>query len=99
MAPVAQEPVELLREGIEQHRGGKLDRAAELYRQALNADPAEADALHLLGVIAHQCADHAAAIERIKQAIAINGRAAAYHSNLGVAYRSLKRTAEALAAF
>jgi tetratricopeptide (TPR) repeat protein len=99
MAPVAQEPVQLLREGIEQHRGGKLDRAAELYRQALNADPAEADALHLLGVIAHQRADHAAAIERIKQAIAINGRSAAYHSNLGVAYRSLKRTAEALAAF
>jgi tetratricopeptide (TPR) repeat protein len=99
MEPVAEETTQLLREGIEQHREGKLDRAAELYRQALEAAPADADALHLLGVIAHQRADHAAAIYRIKQAIAINGRSAAYHSNLGVAYRAIKRTAAALAAF
>lgn len=99
MRALVQEPAKLLREGIEHHKQGMLDQAARLYEQALEAEPSEADALHLLGVIAHQRGDHAAAIERIRRAIAIVGHNAAYHSNLGVAYRSLGRTGEALAAF
>jgi tetratricopeptide (TPR) repeat protein len=99
MEAIAREPAKLLREGIELQRQGQLDRAALLYEQALELEPLEADALHLLGVIAHQRGDHAAAVERIRRAIAINSRSPAYHSNLGVAYRSLGRTGEALAAF
>jgi tetratricopeptide (TPR) repeat protein len=99
MRALAQEPAKLLREGIEHHKNGMLDQAARLYEQALEAEPSEPDALHLLGVIAHQRGDHAAAIERIRRAIAIDGHSAAYYSNLGVAYRSLGRTGEALAAF
>jgi tetratricopeptide (TPR) repeat protein len=98
MSALAQKPAKLLREGIEHHRQGMLDQAARLYEQALEVEPSEADALHLLGVIAHQRGDHAAAIERIRRAIAINAENAAYHSNLGVAYRSLGRTGEALSA-
>jgi tetratricopeptide (TPR) repeat protein len=98
MGALAEEPAKLLREGIELHKRGMLDRAASLYEQALQVEPSEADALHLLGVIAHQRGDHPSAIERIRRAIAIDGSPAAYHSNLGVAYRSLGRTAEALTA-
>ena len=72
MRALAQEPANLLREGIEHHKQGMLDQAARLYEQALEVEPSEADALHLLGVIAHQRGDHAGAIERIRRAIAIN---------------------------
>ncbi|HEV3301844.1 MAG TPA: tetratricopeptide repeat protein, partial [Planctomycetaceae bacterium] len=99
MRALAQEPAKLLHEGIEHHKHGMLDQAARLYEQALEVEPSQADALHLLGVIAHQRGDHAAAIERIRRAIGINGHNAAYYSNLGVSYRSLGRTGEALAAF
>jgi tetratricopeptide (TPR) repeat protein len=98
MGVLAGEPAQLLREGIEHHRRGMLDRAARLYEQALEAEPSEADAHHLLGVIAHQRGDHATAVERIRRALALDETNAAYHSNLGVAYRSLGRTADALAA-
>jgi tetratricopeptide (TPR) repeat protein len=98
MGALAQDAANLLREGLEQHRQGRLDGAARLYEQALEDNPSEADALHLLGVIAHQRGDHAAAVERIRRAIAIDAPHAHYHSNLGVAYRSLGRTAEAVTA-
>jgi tetratricopeptide (TPR) repeat protein len=98
MGVLAGEPAQLLREGIEHHRRGMLDRAARLYEQALESEPAEADAHHLLGVIAHQRGDHVAAVERIRRALTFDETNAAYHSNLGVAYRSLGRTAEALTA-
>ncbi|HET6327910.1 MAG TPA: tetratricopeptide repeat protein [Planctomycetaceae bacterium] len=99
MEALANEPAKLVREGIEHHKQGKLDRAARLYEQALAAEPSEADAMHLLGVIAHQRGDHAAAVQGIRRAIAISDRNATYHSNLGVAFRSLGQTGEALAAF
>lgn len=98
MGVLAGEPAQLLREGIEHHRRGRLDRAARLYEQALEAEPSEADAHHLLGVIAHQWGDHATAVDRIRRAIALDEANASYHSNLGVAYRSLGCTDDALAA-
>ena len=36
---------------IDMHRAGQLDRAAECYRQALQADPQNADAWHFLGAL------------------------------------------------
>ncbi|HEV8004125.1 MAG TPA: tetratricopeptide repeat protein, partial [Planctomycetaceae bacterium] len=99
MEALAAEPAKLVREGIEHHKQGRLNRAAALYEQALEIEPLEADARHLLGLIAHQRGDHAAAIDGIRRAIAINERNATYHSNLGVACRSLGKTTESLAAF
>jgi tetratricopeptide (TPR) repeat protein len=98
MEALTQEPAQLLREAIEHHKQGRLDRAARLYEQVLEDTPRDADALHLLGVIAHQRGDHTAAVERIRRAIAIDDQSASYHSNLGVACGALGRSAEALAA-
>jgi hypothetical protein len=39
--------------GLQEHRRGRLDQAARLYRNVLRARPDHADALHLLGVVAH----------------------------------------------
>jgi predicted O-linked N-acetylglucosamine transferase (SPINDLY family) len=56
-------------EGIQHHQAGRLAEAEAQYRQALAADAAHAEALHLLGLIAHQCGHHDAAIQLISQAI------------------------------
>jgi Flp pilus assembly protein TadD len=40
--------------GLAHHRAGRLERAAALYRKALEKDPDRAEALHLLGVVAYQ---------------------------------------------
>ena len=87
---------ELLSEGVTLHKLGKLDEAAEFYHRSLRDNPRDAEAFHLLGVIAHQRGDQATAIRRIRQAVAIDGPKAVYLSNLGVAYRTSGRTAEAI---
>ncbi|MEX2643855.1 MAG: tetratricopeptide repeat protein [Acetobacterales bacterium] len=43
-----------LHRALEAHRAGRLDHAERDYRRALKADPDDADALHLLGVLLHQ---------------------------------------------
>jgi glucose-6-phosphate 1-dehydrogenase len=53
--------------------------------------PDHADALHLLGVLEHQCGQHARAAELIRRAVARNPAAPAYHANLAEVYRALGR--------
>ncbi|MGQ0662460.1 MAG: tetratricopeptide repeat protein [Pseudomonadota bacterium] len=84
---------------LEHHRSGRLREAEVAYRQVLDVDPAHADALHLLGVIAHQVGNHQAAIEIIGQAIAIDARVAEYHHNFGLALEAGGRLDDAVAAW
>lgn len=60
---------QLLHSALSLHQQGKLDQAEALYRQALIQHPAQPDALHYLGVIAHQRGDHTTASRLIRQAI------------------------------
>ena len=39
---------------VQSHRAGNLAHAEQIYRRILSGDPCHCDALHLLGVIAHQ---------------------------------------------
>ena len=39
---------------LEKHQQGFPDQAAQLYLKVLSREPEHADALHLLGVVAHQ---------------------------------------------
>jgi len=86
-----------LDQAVAYHRAGQLDQAERLYQQILQADPQHADALHLLGVVSSQSGKYAAAIDYITRAIGVNPRVAAFHSNLGIAYRELKRLDDAVA--
>ena len=74
---------------LEKHEQGLLDRAAQLYLKVLSREPEHANALHLLGVVAHQQGRHAEAIGLIRQALAKKPGVAMYHANLAEAYRSL----------
>ena len=47
-------PSDLLARALPYHRAGDLDRAEPLYRQALECDPSNADAWHLLGELCTQ---------------------------------------------
>ncbi len=90
---------EVLNVALEHQRGGRLSQAEQLYRQVLRADPRNADALHLLGVIAVKVGKHERAIQYISQAIRLYGSDAAFHVNLGEAYRKLCKNEEAIQCF
>ena len=89
--------VNAFHEAIERHQRGQLDEAALIYREILAAQPDQPDALHLLGVVAHQQGDNVRALDWIGRAIARNPRAAAYHANLAEVYRALGQLDRAVA--
>jgi tetratricopeptide (TPR) repeat protein len=78
---------QVMQQAFNHHQYGRLDEAAELYRQVLAAYPEHADALHLLGVVMHQQGSHAQACELMGRAIAANPGVAVYYANLAEAYR------------
>ena len=80
-------------------RAGRYAEAETMYRQVLTVDPSNFDALHLLGVLAHQVGKHRHAIEFISQAIQQNPSNPFVQNNLGEAYRALGRPDEALACY
>ncbi len=95
---VAAVPPELM-EAVRAHQAGRLDAAEALYRRILSQAPRQRDALHLLGVIAHQRGDQARAVSLIDRAIAVDGRDPAFHNNRGTALLALGRLEAAEAAF
>jgi predicted TPR repeat methyltransferase len=86
-----------LQQAVALHQQGLLEPAQALYRQVLELDPVQFDALHLLGVIARQQGDAPTAIALISRAIAIDGAQAKAHCNLGVALLDAGRADDALA--
>jgi predicted TPR repeat methyltransferase len=86
-----------LQQAVELHQQGRLEPAQALYRQVLDLNPRQFDALHLLGVIARQQGDAPTAIALISQAIDIDGQQPKAHTNLGTALLDAGRADEALA--
>jgi len=90
---------EMLQAGLAHHEAGRLQQAEQHYRQVLQAEPRNADALHLLGVLALQCGHAQVAVEYISAAIRIAGDRAAYHTNLAEALRVLGQWDDARRAY
>jgi predicted TPR repeat methyltransferase len=83
-----------------QHQtAGRLPQAESIYQQILQADPNQPDALHLLGVIAHQVGKSNIAVDLITQALAINPNLAEAHNNLGNTLKDLGNLDEAEASY
>lgn len=87
----------LLQQAVELHQQGRLEPAQALYRQVLELNPRQFDALHLLGVIARQQGDFNTAITLISRALEVDNAQAAPHCNLGVALLDAGRADDALA--
>ena len=90
---------EALEIAVQHHQSGRLQAAEQIYRQILQAEPNQAHAIHLLGVIASQVGKYEIAIQYIQRAIGLNGAEAGFHNNLGEAYRALHRIPEAVACY
>jgi len=80
---------------VAHHQAGRLAEAEAQYRKILQAAPRHGDAWHLLGVVALQRGNNAAAVELITEAIRIRS-SEHYYSNLGNALKALGRRNEAI---
>lgn len=80
-------------------RAGDLPKAEDLYLQVLQEDPTNADAHHLLGLIALQVGKGTIARELIQTAVELDDSQALYQSNLGATYYSEQEYAKAEEAF
>ncbi|MBF0587522.1 MAG: tetratricopeptide repeat protein [Magnetococcales bacterium] len=88
-----------LQSGISHHQAGDLQQAESIYRQILAADPNQADALNLLGLIALQVEAFDQAIPLIERAIELQPNEAEAHGNLGNAYRETGQLNKAVARY
>ena len=90
---------ELISEGLEHHREGRLAAAQQVYVQAVKADPDNTEALNLLGILAHQSGNHNHAETLLRRAISGGPKIAKYHGNLGTVLDALGRADEALQSY
>ena len=91
--------LEALKQALEHHQAGRRREAETLYREVLAHDPRNADALHLLGMLAYESGRHATATSYLAEAISVNPRVAPFHHGLGTALEAQGRFAEALVCF
>jgi predicted O-linked N-acetylglucosamine transferase (SPINDLY family) len=80
-------------------QSGRLAEAEALLRKILQAQPAQFDALLLLGVVKAQRGDHGEAIRLIRKAIAGNPSSPFAHLSLGDVLHDSKQLAAALASY
>lgn len=96
MAPPLQTPIKLtrssatfpteqiLRKAVAAQQAGQADRAATLYRSLLAIDPAEADGLHLMGLLRHQTGAADGGEPGIRRALRADPEFAFAANNLGL---------------
>jgi protein O-GlcNAc transferase len=90
--------VDQLSTALAHHRAGRLNEAERLYRLVCAADPKNARAFHLLGVVAHQLGRPDAA-DLVGRAIALRPNVAEARNDHGVILAAHGRLGEAAAAF
>jgi protein O-GlcNAc transferase len=74
---------ETLALAVRYHQAGHLQAAERIYRQILAADPNEASAWHLLGVLNAQLGRHQPGVEYIQRALTLNPGCVEAHFDLG----------------
>jgi protein O-GlcNAc transferase len=67
---------------LDLHQAGRVGEARILYQRILDADPEQADAHHLLGVLCGMAGDVAGARRRIARAVALAPARPDFHGNL-----------------
>jgi predicted O-linked N-acetylglucosamine transferase (SPINDLY family) len=93
MAPIP----EALAIAIQHHQAGRLQAAEQIYRQILAAEPNQADAIHLLGVVASQAGRLDDAVACYRRALDLKPDSAEVYNNLGIAFREQGKLDDAVA--
>lgn len=88
-----------LADALEHHKRGRLSEAEAGYRQVLQTTPDEPEALHRLGVIAHQLGRNELALQLIDRATAVNPVHPTYHHDAGIVLHALGRIDDAIARY
>ncbi|MBC8285896.1 MAG: tetratricopeptide repeat protein [Nitrospinae bacterium] len=88
-----------LESAVSHHVAGQFQKAERIYRKILRVDPNQADALHLLGVTAHQKGNDKLAVDLISKSLAINPGFADAHNNLGDALQELGELDNAVSSY
>lgn len=84
-----------LQTAMAQHQAGNLAQAEALYKQVLQAMPNQADALHLLGLIAKQKGDLSSAAQLMRKALLYKPDYVEAYVNLGATFQDLEKLNEA----
>ena len=87
---------DLIRSGLDLHKKGKYNEAAQIYEKALKRESNNFDALQLMGVLSAQTKKYLKAVNYLTKALEINPTHAACFSNRGNALMELGRLDEAL---
>lgn len=82
---MADDAASRIKAALAHHQEGRLDAAEALYRDALDANPDQPDALNLLGVAMLQRERYKEAVELFRQAVAVDDGNPAYHTNMATA--------------
>jgi tetratricopeptide (TPR) repeat protein len=93
-APTLQQTLE---HAVKLHQAGNLGEAEAIYCQVLSREANHPQALHMLGLIAHQAGRHQVALELISRAIAARPQIADMYSNRGLVLMRIGRLQEAIA--
>jgi len=86
-------------QAVAHHQAGRLQQAAELYRQILAEQPRHADSLHLLGLIAYKTGRLDEAAGLIADALQQDSTKTPYCFNLGVVLQKQGKLDEAVEAY
>lgn len=89
---------QLLETGIEHHKAGRLAEAEPIYRRVLQSEPANPQALHLLGMLQMQTGRAPDALKSLRAAAQSAPQVAQIHFALSTASRLCGQLAEAQAA-
>nr|WP_294840869.1 tetratricopeptide repeat protein [uncultured Methylotenera sp.] len=84
---------------VQYHRAGQLAEAESLYRQVLAAQPKQADAHHMLGLVYYQTNRNALAVAQLELALAINPKEVDYLNHYGLALRAAGNTEASIKSF
>jgi protein O-GlcNAc transferase len=87
---------EKLAVAVAHHQAGRFTAAEPIYRQILKIKPDHPDAIHLLGLLAHQTGKPQVAVEYIGRAIRLQGTVGSFHYNLGNALMDLGKLDKAV---
>jgi tetratricopeptide (TPR) repeat protein len=86
-------------QALRHHSAGELQAAEAMYREVLRLEPENADALHLLGVIAYQVGRHGLALKLVRRALDIDPAQARFHNTQGMVLMGRGARREAIAAY
>jgi len=90
---------ELFFRAVELHQSGNLAEAERLYRQILQAEPRNPNALHYLGVACHQRGDYAEAIKHITKSLKVHSNNSEALNHLALSYQVSGNFGKARSAF